>query len=170
MLDIIEHNAVLYYADFLSLKEESITVTDNCKYYFIHKAPINSAYVADAQPFYDVHNKYYIQSYNECMSLKDKLGVEGMVDYVKDVCNLAALGCIDAYQMLSCIHHYSTKYDRNQAFKTYEKWINNQIYTHLETDEKGNPKRTECTRYVAHAEYGTNTEPRVEYNFKPTKK
>lgn len=31
----IEHNAILYYADVLSLKETSKPVTDNCKYYFI---------------------------------------------------------------------------------------------------------------------------------------
>lgn len=47
MLDIIELNAILYYADYLSLKEESKAVTDNCKYYFIYGSPINSAYIVD---------------------------------------------------------------------------------------------------------------------------
>lgn len=47
MIDIIEHNAILYYADYLRLKEESKTVTDNCKYYFIYGSPINSAYLVD---------------------------------------------------------------------------------------------------------------------------
>ncbi len=97
MTDIVEHNIILYYADFLSLKEESITVTDNCKYYFIYGAPINSAYLVDLQPFYDENNKYYIQSYEECSKIQDKFGLEGVLSYVRDICNLAALGCINAY-------------------------------------------------------------------------
>lgn len=48
-----ELNAILYYADFLSLKSESIPVTDNCKYFFIHGCPINSAYIVDLEPEYD---------------------------------------------------------------------------------------------------------------------
>ena len=60
MLDIIELNAILYYADYLCLKEESKTVTDNCKYYFIYGNPINSAYIVDLQPFYDEESPYYV--------------------------------------------------------------------------------------------------------------
>lgn len=45
--DFIKHNAILYYADYLSLKDTSTTLTDNCKYYFIYGAPINSAYIVD---------------------------------------------------------------------------------------------------------------------------
>ena len=36
----IELNAILYYADLLSLKDISIPVTDNCKWFFIHNNPI----------------------------------------------------------------------------------------------------------------------------------
>lgn len=43
----IQHNTILYYADYLSLRDISIPVTDNCKYYFIHGIPINSAYIVD---------------------------------------------------------------------------------------------------------------------------
>jgi hypothetical protein len=43
----IELNAVLYYADFLSLKAINQPVTDNCKYFFIHGAPINSLFILD---------------------------------------------------------------------------------------------------------------------------
>lgn len=170
MLDIIELNAILYYADYLCLKEESKTVTDNCKYYFIYGSPINSAYIVDLQPFYDEENPYFVQSYKEFNMIKDKFGKEGAVNYVKDICNLAALGCIDAVQMLKCIHHYSSKFERNYAFKQYDRWINTQVYTHIEINEKGDPQRIECTRYVAHAEYGTNTKPEVSYTYKsPTK-
>lgn len=65
--------------------------------------------------------------------------------------------------MLKCIHQYSSKYERNYAFKKYENWANSQVYTHLEINEKGDPQRVECTRYVAHAEIGTKTEPKVNY-------
>ena len=30
-------SAILFYADYMSLKERSIPVTDNCKYFFIHQ-------------------------------------------------------------------------------------------------------------------------------------
>lgn len=56
MLNIVELNSILYYADFISLRETSTTVTDNCKYYFIYNSPINSAYLVDSQPFYDPEN------------------------------------------------------------------------------------------------------------------
>ena len=54
----VELNAILYYADFLSMKYENHPVTDNCKYFFIHGAPINSAYILDLEPEYDPDNKY----------------------------------------------------------------------------------------------------------------
>lgn len=59
MNDIVELSAILYYADFIKLREESKTVTDNCKYYFIYNSPINSAYLVNSQPFYDEHDKYF---------------------------------------------------------------------------------------------------------------
>ena len=60
MLSIVELNAVLYYADYISLRDSNTTVTDNCKYYFIYGNPINSAYIVDSKPFYDENNPYYI--------------------------------------------------------------------------------------------------------------
>lgn len=50
-MNTIELNAILYYADYLSLRTISKPVTDNCKYYFIHNTPINSAYIVDLIPF-----------------------------------------------------------------------------------------------------------------------
>ena len=52
----IELNAILYYADFLSLQHENYPVTDNCKYFFIHGCPINSAFIVDLEPEYDPDN------------------------------------------------------------------------------------------------------------------
>ena len=54
-----ESNAILYYADFLSLKYESHPVTDNCKYFYIRGVPINSAYILGMTPEYDEERKYY---------------------------------------------------------------------------------------------------------------
>jgi hypothetical protein len=58
-----ELNAILYYADFLSLKQECKPVTDNCKYFFVNGAPINSAFIVDLEPEYDENNPYLIQAY-----------------------------------------------------------------------------------------------------------
>lgn len=64
-MSIVEQNIILFYADYLSLKNSNTTVTDNCKYYFIWKTPINSGYICDTEPFYDKQNKYYIQACTE---------------------------------------------------------------------------------------------------------
>lgn len=55
----IELNAILYYADFLSLQAISVPVTDNCKYFYIHKVPINSCYILDLEPIFDENNTYF---------------------------------------------------------------------------------------------------------------
>lgn len=58
----VELNAILYYADFLSLKHENHPVTDNCKYFFIRGCPINSAFIVDLEPEYDIENKYILRA------------------------------------------------------------------------------------------------------------
>lgn len=108
----IEHNAVLYYADMLSLKETSTPVTDNCKYYFIHNAPINSAYIVDLQPIYDKNNVYYRQAIEEFNKLKDKFADKAITDLIGHICNLDAMGTVNAEQMLKCIHQYSSRRER----------------------------------------------------------
>lgn len=108
----IELNAILYYADLLSLKETSTPVTDNCKWYFLHNTPINSACIVDLQPTYDVENKYFIQAKEDYNRLKDKFLEEGVSNFVGHICNLSAMGCINAEQMLKCIHQYSSRRER----------------------------------------------------------
>lgn len=162
-MDLIEQNIILYYADFLSLKEISRTVTDNCKYYFIHKAPINLAYLQNSEPFYDVENKYYKQAYQECKTIKDSMGETAVLDFVSNIGNLAVMGCIDDILMLKQIHQFSTKSERKQAFKDYQKFKNSQYYTHLIIDENGDKIRRKCTRYIAHYERNTWQEPNVHY-------
>ena len=41
----IELSAILFYADFLSLKAVSHPVTDNCKYFYVYGIPMNSAFI-----------------------------------------------------------------------------------------------------------------------------
>lgn len=57
-----ELSAILYYADFLSMKEQSIPVTDTCKYFYVHKVPMNISFIAGVDPMYDKDNPYIVQS------------------------------------------------------------------------------------------------------------
>ena len=163
MTDLVEQNAILYYADYIALRDSSTTVTDNCKYYFIHNSPINSAYIVDSQPFFSTDNPYYQQAKREFELIKNKYDTEGYLSFVDNLCNLAALGVIDARNMLQCMHKYSSRHDRTDAFRRYDKWINSQKYTHLVRNDNGDLERVECTKYVAHAEQNSETEPQVEY-------
>ena len=105
----IELNAILYYADFLSLKDISQPVTDNCKYFFVHGVPVNSLYIIDLEPVYDAENKYFKQAKSEYDMIKCKFGEDGVESFIEDVCSIRACGCVDAERMLKCIHQYSSK-------------------------------------------------------------
>ena len=148
----IELNAILYYADFLSLKAKSQPVTDNCKYFFIHGAPINSAFIVDLEPLYDESNEYYLQALNEYTTIRDKYGDEGVESFIDDVCSIKACGSVGAEQMLQCIHQFSDKREKKQAFNVYYIWRNNQVYTHTVINEDGKPEERPCTRYTYHYE------------------
>lgn len=148
----IELNALLFYADFLSLKATSQPVTDNCKYFYIHGMPINSACILDMEPVYDSDNPYFQQALAEYTIIRDKYGDEGLETFIDDICCIRACGCVDAERMLKCIHQYSTKRERKEAFNLYNNWKKDQIYSHITINENGDPQRTECTKYVYHAE------------------
>ena len=148
----IELNAILYYADFLSLKAKSQPVTDNCKYFFIHGAPINSAFILDLEPIYDEENPYFEQAKTEYEIIKNKFGDEGVESFVDDICSIKACGSVNAEQMLKCIHQFSTKKDRGTAFNAYYNWRNNQVYTHITINENGDPEEKPCTKYTYHVE------------------
>lgn len=148
----IELNALLFYADFLSLKSTSQPVTDNCKYFYIHGMPINSACILDMEPVYDPDNPYFQQALAEYTIIRDKYGDEGLETFIDDICCIRACGCVDAERMLKCIHQYSTKRERKEAFNLYNNWKKDQIYSHITINENGDPQRTECTKYVYHAE------------------
>ena len=92
----IELNAILYYADFLSLKYESHPVTDNCKYFFIHGCPVNSAYIVNLEPEFDQENQYIIQAVQEFQAIQDKYDDEAAMSFIDDICSIKACGSVDA--------------------------------------------------------------------------
>ena len=148
----IELNAILFYADYLSLKAISQPVTDNCKYFFIYECPVNSAYILNLEPIYDENNKYFLEAYQQYMLIKDQYAEDGALSFINDICFIRACGMVDAERMLQCIHMFSTKQERKQAFKEYRQWKQNNKQTHQILDEDGNPIEVECTTYVKHAE------------------
>lgn len=60
----------------------------------------------------------------EYTTLKNNIDEEVINRFIEDICNLRALGCINAEDMLKCIHRFSTKGDRKAAFTRYERWRN----------------------------------------------
>ena len=151
-MNYIELNAILFYSDFLSLKAISQPVTDNCKYFYIHGVPINSAYILDLEPDFNKDNRYFKQAVVEYNIIKEKFGDDGIESFIDDICSIRACGCVDAERMLKCIHQYSSKKERKEAFSTYYDWKNNQQYTHIIINDDGDPQRKECSKYVYHAE------------------
>ena len=151
-MNTIELNAILYYADYLSLRSISTPVTDNCKYYFIHNTPINSTYIVDLTPFYDENNQFYKQAENEFTQLKNKFGEAGVMSFLENISELRACGTVGAKQMLKCIHRYSTTIDRKKAFSRYYRWLDKQKYIQFVEDKNGDRIEQECSRYIAHSE------------------
>ena len=151
-MNTVELNAILYYADYLSLKAISQPVTDNCKYFFIHGCPITSAFILNLEPIYDVNNKYYLQAYREYEIIKDQFYEDGVMSFINDICFIRSCGMVDAKRMLQNIHMFATNQERKQAFKEYNQWKAQQKYTRKIIDEDGNPRELECTRFFKHAE------------------
>lgn len=139
-MNLAELNFVLYYADFLALKTCSRTVTDNCKYYFVHEVPMNSAYLVDLQPLFDTNDPFYKQAELELATIKSNFGDNGVASFLEDICMLRARGTVNAIQMLKYIHAYSTRQERRQSFIDYYKWKDKQKYTLTAEDELGKPK------------------------------
>lgn len=150
----IELNAILYYADFLSIKYRNHPVTDNCKYFFIHGCPINSAFIVDLEPEYDQNDEYFIQAMHEFQAIQDKYEEEAALSFIDTICNIKACGSVDAISMLKCVHQYSTKYERKLAIRQYIEWEKQRYYSHLTFNENGEPQETKCTKYFKHAEIG----------------
>ena len=148
----IELNVILFYADYMSLKEAGIPVTDNCKYFYIHNTPINAAFILNLEPEYDETNPYFVQAWTECSAIKDKYDDEGLQTFIDEICAIRACGSVDAERMLTRIHQFSDKKTRKQAFGKYREWKNKQYYSHITINENGELQETKCTRYVSHVE------------------
>lgn len=148
----IELNAILFYADFLSLKAISQPITDNCKYFYIHSVPINACFILNLEPIYNEDNQFFKQARAEYMIIRDKFGDEGVESFIDDICCIKACGTVDAERMLKCIHQYSSKRERKQAFNDYYTWKKSQHYNKTTINEDGNPQEKPCSRYVYHVE------------------
>ena len=151
-MNLIELNAILYYADYLSLQAISQPVTDNCKYFFIHSCPINSAYILDLEPIFDENSPYIIQAYQEYYAIKDKFGDEAVSSFIDDICFIRSCGMVDAKRMLGQIHMFSTKEERKIAYKQYNKWKSDRKHYRTTINEDGTERQIECTMYFKHAE------------------
>lgn len=162
-INYIEISAILYYADFLSMKERSIPVSDNCKYFFVYNAPINASYIAGVQPIFDEEDEFFKQSLTEYTSLRRNFGDDGIMSFVNSICNLSSCGKVSGEDMLRCLHRYSQKSERSAALNKYKQHLKSTKYSHLIKKEDGNQSRTECTKYIAHAELAENnsTEPTI---------
>lgn len=92
----VELSAILYYADFLSLQNTCTTVTDSCKYFFIHGCPINMRFIINQKPNYDAENEWFKKSLAEYKMLSDKFGDEGAMSFIENLCNLGVAGSVSA--------------------------------------------------------------------------
>lgn len=124
---------------------------------------MNSAYIVGLQPFYNEENPYFQQAYMEYTTLKNSLDDDAICSFIEDICNLKALGCIGAEDMLKCIHKFSNKSERKYAFKRYERWKKSQTYTHITINDNGDTEEKQCSKYVAHYEYKHDPEARIRY-------
>lgn len=104
------------------------------------------------KPEYDEDNEYFKQAMAEYEIIRDKFGDEGVETFIDDVCCIKACGSVDAERMLKCIHQFSNKRERKQAFNAYNNWKNSQVYTHITINENGDPQETPCSKYVFRAE------------------
>lgn len=143
---------VLFYADYLSLRETYTPVTDNCKYYYIMGMPINCTKIVNSEPVYDVQNKYYVQAYQELTQIRNKVGLQALATFIRDLCNVFALGCINGEQMLKCILCYDSSKLRKKAINKYKQHMKDIQYTHIIKNDDGENISEPCSKYVYHVD------------------
>ena len=148
----VEQSAVLFYADYLRLEAEQRTVTDNCRYFFVHGVPMNACYIAGVEPFYDETNQYYIQALHEYETLKSVYGKDGVMSFIEDICILKTRGMTDAEKMLTHIFQYCYYKKLKSAIAKYRRWKNNITYRHIIKNDDGNPQLARCSAQIAHVE------------------
>lgn len=151
-INTLELSAILYYADFLSLRDISLPVTDSCKYFYIYGVPFNSNFLIDKIPIFDNNNKYYQQALSIYSVIRNKFGEEGLASFIDDICSIRACGMVDGIRMLNYIHQYSNKKDKTKALETYNQYMNNLRYEIQKINEDGETERQQQSKYVYHAE------------------
>lgn len=144
-----ELSAILYYADLLSMKSTSHPITNNCKYFFVHKTPMHISFIVNQLPQFDKEDQYFQQSLNEYRMLTDKYGNDGAMSFINNLCNLGVAGSVNGLQMLKYIHRYTDKYNKYKAFKEYGQYIKNQKYTFQSKNDDGELETRPCTKYIA---------------------
>ena len=90
-----ELSAILYYADLLSMKSTSHPITNNCKYFFVHKTPMHISFIVNQLPQFDKEDQYFQQSLNEYRMLTDKYGNDGAMSFINNLCNLGVAGSVN---------------------------------------------------------------------------
>lgn len=148
-LNDVELNAILYYADYLSLQAISIPVTHTCKYFFIHNSPINAAYLTKAKNWYN-DSIYFQKSLQAYELIRDKFDQDGVDSFIDSICNIQACGMVDGDRMLTYIHQFSDKKSRLLAFEKYHNY--KQKFTHTTFNDDGDKQITECSKYIYHTE------------------
>ena len=144
-----ELSAILYYADLLSMKSTSHPITNNCKYFFVHKTPMHISFIVNQLPQFDKEDQYFQQSLNEYRILTDKYGNDGAMSFINNLCNLGVAGSVNGLQMLKYIHRYTDKYNKYKAFKEYGQYIKDQKYTFQSRNDDGELETRPCTKYIA---------------------
>lgn len=154
-LKAVSLNAVLYYADYLSLYHTYTPITDTCKYFIIYGTPVNAAYLGGNSPVYDEDNIYYKQALDELRKVQQKTGRSGLITFLQNICNVFARGCVNGEQMLDCILYYKTKREKRDAKAKYNEYMNNRLYE-LKQIVDGESQTTTCNKYVKHTSIKLN--------------
>lgn len=149
--EILYQNAVLFYSDVLSLKEQYIPVTDTCKYYVIFGVPVHVSYLLGNIPEYNMDNKYYLQSIRSINNITDKFGYDGIQSFIYNLCSVGSMGCINGEQILKCVLYYEDRKVIKKALDTYKNHTKCLKYFQSIKNEDGNDTIEECSKYVFHA-------------------
>lgn len=150
--DLYFQSYVLFYADYLSLRDTYIPITDNCKYYYILGMPINVTRLVGYEPVYNKESKYYIQAYQELDQIRNNAGLEALSTFIRDLCNVFALGCINGEQMLKCILCYDNSKVRKKAINKYKQHMKDIQHTHVVKNDDGDDISEPCSKYVHHVD------------------
>ena len=79
------------------------------------------------------------------------------MSFIDDICYIRACGMVDAELMLNYSLKWAGKETRKAALAEYNQYLDNQHYYITITDDDGNRKQVECTKYVAYnSPTGTN--------------